>query len=136
MIELELRMPIQETADPIEAAIKKYKLNRAGIHSASITHRSLDARANREAVYLYQIRFETAQEAELIRKLKGRARLVTPFHYQVPESGDIPLSSRPVIVGFGPCGMAAGLLLARKGYRPLILEQGPSIHERKQAVEE
>lgn len=136
MIELELRMPIQESMDPIEAAIKKYRLNRAGIHSVSITHRSLDARANREAVYLYQIRFETAQEAELIRKLKNRARIVTPFHYQLPQPGDKPLSFRPVIVGFGPCGMAAGLLLAKKGYRPLILEQGPSIHERKQAVEE
>ena len=135
MIELELRLPIPDPGDPIEAAIRKYRLNPSMIHTAKITHRSLDARAGREAVYLYQIRFETDQEADLIHRLKQKARLVQPFHYTLPAKGTAELSSRPIIAGFGPCGMAAGLLLARAGYRPLILEQGPSIEERKEAVQ-
>ena len=136
MIELELRLPIPDQSDPVEAAIKKYKLNPSMIHTARITHRSLDARAGREAMYLYQIRFETDQEADLLHRLKQKARLVQPFHYTLPAKGSAVLSARPIVVGFGPCGMAAGLLLARAGYRPLILEQGPSIEERKEAVQD
>lgn len=49
--------------------------------------------------------------------------------------GSVPLSGRPVIIGFGPAGMFAGLILAQNGYRPLILERGDQVKNRVKAVE-
>ena len=101
MIELELRTAIAAAGDPIEKAIKKYRLNRADILSSSIVHRSLDARPNHEPAFQYKLRFELRNEASVLRRLK-QARAVTPFVYQIRERGTAPLSSRPIVVGFGP----------------------------------
>lgn len=59
-------------------------------------------------------------------------RVSQPFR---PEPGSEPLPGRPVIAGFGPAGMFAGLLLARLGYRPLIVERGADVDARVRAVE-
>lgn len=55
--------------------------------------------------------------------------------YTEVESGSEVLANRPVVVGFGPCGMFCGLLLARRGYRPLIIERGGCIEDRVRHVE-
>ena len=60
--------------------------------------------------------------------------LVSYNRYALPEAGAHRLAHRPLIIGFGPAGMAAALALSKKGYRPLVLERGPSIQERKEAV--
>ena len=134
MLETELKIAIETKDDPISLAIRKYRIHPADILSASISHRSLDARAGRPAVFSYQIRFELNQEEKYLHRIRN-ARRVVPFQYRVPSFGTRMLSHRPVIIGFGPCGMAAGLLLARCGYRPLILERGPKMEDRKKAVD-
>ena len=134
MLELELTTPIDSRNDPIDLAVKKYGISPSDIREAKIIHRSLDARAGRPAVFLYQIRLDLSREDYWLKRMKRRARKVTPFVYHLPEYGTASLAHRPVIAGFGPCGMAAGLLLARTGYRPLILERGPAIEDRKKAV--
>ncbi len=134
MIELELRTSIKASDDPIARAIKKYRLNPADILSSRIVHRSLDARSEREPSFLYRLRFELRSEDAVLRRVK-QAKHITPYVYRIEERGTQPLSHRPVVIGFGPCGMAAGLLLARLGYKPLILERGPKTEARVTAVE-
>ncbi len=136
MIELELRIPIECTDDPISRAIKKYRLEHSSIRSAAIIHRSLDVRPNFPPAFIYRFQFALDSEAAILRRLKKQARHVEPYHYLPPVSGSEPLQHRPVVVGFGPCGMAAGYLLARLGYCPLILERGPRTEDRVPAVEQ
>ena len=136
MIELDVNIPIESTEDPIDLSLRKYRIPPSAVHTAVIFHRALDARANRPAVYAYQIRMELENESRWLKRMKAHARIVQPWIYQLPSSGERRLTCRPVVIGFGPCGMAAALLLARCGYNPLVLERGPAVEKRKQAVED
>lgn len=109
-------------------------LSRRDIRSASVYKRSVDARREGRLTFVYSVLLETDAEpdaqalAELDAVLNGESAL--------PDAeGEEPLSARPVIVGFGPAGMFAGLLLAERGYRPLILERGGDVEERVARVE-
>jgi uncharacterized FAD-dependent dehydrogenase len=133
MLRIEVHTPVSDQADPIETAIREHHIKAADVHSAEIVHRSLDARAKRAPRYDWQIDLELENEAFYLKKLK--ARHTEPYHYQVPEAGSEVLETRPVIAGFGPAGMAAAYLLAAKGYRPIVVERGPAIEDRKAAVD-
>ena len=56
--------------------------------------------------------------------------------YKCPSPGLTPIPTRPVIVGAGPAGLFAALLLAENGYRPILLEQGDPVEEREKRVEQ
>lgn len=95
-----------------------------------IAKKSIDAR--RGITFVYTVYAEVASEPE-----KLNDRTIRLFTAQEPEitHGSEKMHSRPVIVGFGPAGMFAGLLLAENGYAPIILERGSSVDERVTAVE-
>lgn len=134
MLRTEISIAVGSDASPVDKALKQYRINPQDVLSRKIVHRSLDARAGRPAVYVYQIDLEVKHEESYAQKLKNRVRIVQPYRYQAPVQGDELLKHRPVIAGFGPAGMAAALYLALKGYRPIVLERGPAIDERKKAV--
>jgi len=134
MLRIEIATEIRQDGDPLAPALRKYHIRPEDVLSHRIVHRSLDARAGRPAQYLWQLDLELSQEARYAARLRSHARIVTPYVYQAPSAGSAVLANRPVVVGFGPAGMAAALLLARKGYRPIVLERGPAIEERRQTV--
>ncbi len=103
---------------------KKYSVN---IKEWKIVRESLDARNKKDIRLVYTVDFECD------RKLKLKE--VSEFKYELPEQGAEELLHRPVIIGFGPCGMFAALILAEAGYSPLILERGKEMERRTADVD-
>lgn len=123
-------------AAAIEKAVKKAGLRPSQISKAYIVKESVDARKKEEIKLCYSVGFDLNIDEEAFAARK-KSRDITARKIKKLETaiGSKKLMARPVIVGFGPAGMFAGLLLARNGYRPLIIERGAAIEERVQAVE-
>lgn len=104
--------------------------------SLRILRKSLDARDKRDIAFVYTLEVQTAEADEVVvERLRTSAPWARPeiYHeppFEMPDPGERPLSSRPVIVGTGPAGLFAGLFLAERGYRPLLLERGKPVRER------
>ena len=113
---------------------RKAGIRPSDISGWEIRRKSVDSRKKPHIQFVYTVDFVT--EKKIKRKVNGLAQVdkekekVTP-----PEPGDTVMNGRPVIVGAGPCGLFAGIELAKLGYRPLIIERGPSMDERAAAVE-
>ena len=129
----ELRLPLEHSADALPAAIaQRLGVTLDEVLAFTIFKRGYDARKRDAIVLVYTIDVTIAAEAAVL------ARFSTDQHinpspdtrYQPVAQAPENLEQRPVIVGFGPCGIMAGLLLAQMGFRPLILERGKKVRER------
>ncbi len=129
----ELRLPLEHPADALPAAIaQRLGVTLDEVLAFTIFKRGYDARKRDAIVLVYTIDVTIAAEAAVL------ARFSTDQHinpspdtrYQPVAQAPENLEQRPVIVGFGPCGIMAGLLLAQMGFRPLILERGKKVRER------
>ncbi|PUE61669.1 FAD-dependent oxidoreductase [Limnohabitans sp. 2KL-17] len=108
------------------------------IGALNVFKRSFDARkAELLAVYIVDLSLsDTQTEAACLQKFKANPHIQpTPdmqWHapFQAPKDFGIQEGERPVVVGFGPCGMFAALALAQMGYRPIVLERGKPVRER------
>ena len=129
---------------PINASFKeafsvaKEKLKRLGIKNGSaemrIFRRSTDARDKNNIIFVYSVLItDTFSENESEKLIKNGFILLEAATLDT-EIGNEQLKARPVIIGSGPCGIFAGLMLAEKGYRPIIIERGSSVKERQAAV--
>jgi uncharacterized protein len=112
-----------------------------GLQPADLTHvhvfkRSFDARkAELMAVYIVDVTLaDASREAELLSKFEKNPHVAaTPdMEWRPPVRITSPLANRPVVVGFGPCGIFAALVLAQMGLRPIVLERGKKVRERTQ----
>lgn len=121
--------------DAVLAAAAK-KLRRVGIPAAalSIRRRSVDARRQSDIHIVYAVRFETPATLKKETIQKYALRPASDAALAV-SCGTTPLGARPIVVGMGPCGMFAALLLAEHGYRPLLLERGGDVEDRVRTVE-
>ena len=131
----EIKLPLDHDVSALEAAI----LNRLGIAAGelvgySIFRRAVDARKRSAVVFIYTLDAALRNETAVLVRLQTDRRVTltpdTSYHIvaQAPEG----LKSRPVVIGTGPCGLFAGLLLAQMGFRPIILERGKAVRERTQ----
>ncbi|HEY3571993.1 MAG TPA: NAD(P)/FAD-dependent oxidoreductase [Thermoanaerobaculia bacterium] len=129
----ELRLPLNHTDQDLQAAIlRELGIRREDLTGYSIVRRGYDARKKDAVVLVYHLDVETPREAEVLRRLRrnphvGPAPDATyKFSVEAPQH----LPSRPVVIGFGPCGIFAGLLLAELGLKPIILDRGKKVRER------
>ena len=123
----QVKLTIDEDLDQLEEKLcKKLRISKDELIRFSIVRESIDARKD-PIMFSYTLECEVRHEAALLRRrLRDVARAeVVPF--TLPEQGSERLTHRPVVIGFGPSGMFAGLLLAQNGYRPIILERGSCV---------
>ncbi|UBM26405.1 NAD(P)/FAD-dependent oxidoreductase [Pseudomonas sp. p1(2021b)] len=130
----ELKLPLDHTDEALrEAIVQRLGITDEQLLGFTLFKRSYDARKkNSELLFIYTIDLEASNEAELLRKFAddrniGPAPDVT---YKFVGQAPADLQERPIVVGFGPCGIFAGLLLAQMGFRPIILERGKEVRQR------
>ena len=105
----------------------------------TIVRESLDARKKSDIHWVCSVDFSLSPEERLKKgKFKCKVDKADPFVYTLPiaDKEAEKTKDRPVIVGFGPAGMFAGLILAQAGYKPLILERGSDVDTRTGQVKE
>ncbi|MDO4803733.1 MAG: FAD-dependent oxidoreductase [Lachnospiraceae bacterium] len=128
----DMKLPVTAGKDGlVKAAAEVLRMRESDIQDLRIHRRSLDARKKPDLFYIYTVDVETGNKT--LKKRNGRHNQImsTPDEeYQFPASGNKPLKNRPVVIGSGPAGLFAAYLLAKCGYRPLILERGGDVSER------
>ena len=129
----EIRLPLDHSEEELRAAIlKELGIRPQELAGYSVFRRSFDARKRGAISLIYHLDVETTREEEILRRLRGNQHVgPTPdtsyrFVARAPEGA----TERPVVIGVGPCGLFAGLLLAQMGFRPIILERGKEVRER------
>ncbi|HEY5800038.1 MAG TPA: NAD(P)/FAD-dependent oxidoreductase [Burkholderiaceae bacterium] len=135
----EIKLPLDHTEDELPQAI----LARLGIPAGdllryTVFRRGYDARKKSAIVLIYTLDVETTNDEATLAGAKARPHAPTQtvnwspdtsykFVTHAPETAVAP---RPVVIGMGPCGLFAGLLLAQMGFKPIILERGKAVRER------
>lgn len=129
----EIKLPLDHAQNAIKTAIlKKLQISPNDLISYSIFKRSYDARKKEEIILVYILDIETTQEKKLLQRLKKDPHVtVTPsMSYRQVAQAPTHLAMRPIVIGTGPCGMFAALMLAQMGFRPIVLERGKAVKER------
>ena len=137
----DLRLPLEHPPEALKAAAaRRLGLPETGIRSITVFKRSHDARKKYALSFIYTVDVEVVSEsgneddndAALLNKFaddqKIRPTPDTSYHFVAKAPAH--LATRPVIIGFGPAGIFAALVLAQMGFRPLVLERGKAVRER------
>ena len=131
----ELTLPLEHPADALRPAI----LARLGIPSADLIRfeiykRGIDARKPYAILFVYTVDVEVRDQDSVLSRAKRNAKLgITPdteYKFVARATASAAQASRPIVIGMGPAGLFAGLILAQSGFRPLILERGKAVRER------
>ena len=130
----ELKLPLDHNEQALPALIvKTLRITSAQLLNHTIYKRSYDARKQKLLlVYIVDIEVAPGLEAALLKQFEAHPHIrPTPDqnYYPVVQLNTAP-AVRPVVVGFGPCGIFAALLLAQMGFKPIVLERGKKVRER------
>jgi uncharacterized FAD-dependent dehydrogenase len=129
----EIRLPLNHPPEAIgDAVLSRLEIPRDDLISCTIFRRAHDAR-NKSAIKLvYTLDVEVKGEAALLKQHAGNVhiKLAPNMDYRLTAKAPQHLSRRPVVIGAGPCGLLAALVLAQMGFRPIIVERGKVVRER------
>jgi uncharacterized FAD-dependent dehydrogenase len=131
----ELKLPLDHPPGALrDAILKRLAIADAALHSMRIFKRGYDARKKHALLLVYTVDVEVENEAAVLKKLRqdARVKLAPDMEYKFVGHAPEHLDERPVVVGFGPCGIFAALVLAQMGFKPIVLERGKAVRERTQ----
>ena len=130
---LNIKLPLNHDDEALtQAVLSTLGIKPEQLLSCNVFRRGYDARKKTNIFLIYTLDIETTIDDELLVKFESDQHIkATPdlnYHFvaQAPEE----LGERPVVIGFGPCGLLAGLILAQMGYKPIILDRGKEVRER------
>ena len=129
----EIRLPLDHSPDALRSAVaKKLHIPVKELVRFDVFKRGTDARKKTAIVYVYSIDAEVADEAAVLRRAARdpHVQRAPAMDYKFVAHAPKRPFRRPVVVGAGPCGLFAGLILAQSGFRPIILERGKVVRER------
>jgi uncharacterized FAD-dependent dehydrogenase len=129
----DLKLPLGHDEGAIKAALlKRLKIPARDLVGFSVFRRATDARKKAAITLTYTLDVEVTDEAALLERFaKDRNLSRAPdMSYRFVARAPAGAASRPVVVGAGPCGLFAALVLAQMGFRPIILERGKVVRER------
>ncbi|NVK55486.1 MAG: NAD(P)/FAD-dependent oxidoreductase [Alteromonadaceae bacterium] len=129
----DIKLPLDHNETALtQAIVNKLGIDETQLLSAQVFKRGYDARNNNAIQLIYTVDIAVQNEADLLSRFATDPQVrVTPdmtykFVAKAPES----LNHRPVVVGLGPCGIFAALILAQMGFKPIVLERGKAVRER------
>jgi hypothetical protein len=129
----EIKLPLDHSPAALQATL----LQRLAIAETDLLHytifkRGTDARKKNNILFVYTVDAEVRNEAEVLQRCANNPHisLAPDTCYQFVTRATAHPGARPVVIGMGPAGLFAGLLLAQMGFRPLILERGKAVRER------
>lgn len=131
----ELKLPLDHPPEALRAAIlQRLGLADDDLVGFSIFKRSYDARKKHALLMVYAVDVEVRDEAALLKTFRNDRHLAPTPDMEYRFVGHAPenLGERPIVVGFGPCGIFAALVLAQMGFKPIVLERGKAVRERTQ----
>lgn len=133
----QIKLPINHSDNDLEKKVcKLLHIDKSALVSIDVSKKSLDARKKPELMFVYTVDVVLKNENKINKKiLSGNIAKYNPVKYEFNAFGSEKLSHRPVIIGMGPAGLFAAYLLAKNGYKPIILERGKSVEERKEDVD-
>lgn len=137
----ELKLPLDHSDDDLlDAIVNKLDIVRDKLLDFTIFKRSYDARKKSNILLIYQLDVTLTEDAEktVLEKFAKQSFIRpspdTSYHFVAAAPADFPGSEqqRPIIIGFGPSGILAALVLAQMGLKPIVLERGKNVRQRTQ----
>jgi uncharacterized FAD-dependent dehydrogenase len=129
----DLKLPLDHGEAALAAAIaRRLELEPGELTGYTIARRGYDARKRGAITLIYALDIDTPREAELLQRFADDVHVQptpdTGYHFVAKAPPRV--EHRPLVIGFGPCGLFAGLILAQMGFRPIILDRGKEVRER------
>lgn len=132
----ELTLPLDHSEDALtQEILSLLQIQATDLVSFTVFKRSYDARKKNSVIsFVYIVDVQIADEEAALERLahERHVKKAPDTQYYPLPSAPEALASRPVVIGFGPCGLFAALILAQQGYRPIVLERGREVRQRTQ----
>ena len=129
----DIKLPLNHDEQALEKAVlATLGIDAEQLNAIKVFKRGYDARNNKDIQLIYTLDVDVSNEGSLLEKFKKQTHVrPTPdMQYKFVATAPENLTERPVVVGLGPCGLFAALILAQMGFKPIVLERGKAVRER------
>lgn len=132
-----INLDIEEDIDLLkQKSAKKLRIDKASIKGLKIIKESIDARKKNIIKFTYSVEVECENEVKVVERANDKdVKLEKEQIVDEIMQGSKKLHQRPIVIGMGPSGMFAALVLAQNGYRPIVIERGQKVEDRTKDVE-